>query len=292
MKDILSSLVLPSRKNLKGLKYSGLDSPGNALDHNHFNEFPFDVSYSYNSRGFRDDEWPETIEELRDAIWCIGDSFTAGIGQPRQHIWPQRLQERLKRRTINVSLDGASNDWIARRCLDIIKEVAPKDIVICWSYLHRRELPNANLYDEDRRVHVSTFDSYENVVNFIENYTKINQLTNTKFVNLTVPHCLVEDNYAVISGQKDPAYELDEVWNTIRGSDWPVIYPGSKDLNTNILEELAKLNFLDRLGILKYLMDAGVSLLNYELTDLARDGHHFGKRTVLSIVDGIVEKLK
>jgi hypothetical protein len=37
-------------------------------------------------------------------------------------------------------MDGASNQWIARRAQDIICTVKPANIVVMWSYLHRREL--------------------------------------------------------------------------------------------------------------------------------------------------------
>ena len=94
MIDTLPAFVLHSRKNLKDVPYTGMDSPSNAIDKVHFSSFPYKVAYSYNSRGFRDAEWPKTIEELKDAIWCIGDSFTAGVGSPYEHMWTQLLQKR------------------------------------------------------------------------------------------------------------------------------------------------------------------------------------------------------
>ena len=117
--------------------FSGIDCFDCCLDKNHFQSYPHTISYQYNSRGFRDYEWPAS--GLQEAIWCIGDSFTAGIGIPFTHTWPQVLQQKTNRRTINISLDGASNNWIARHAQEIIKELQPRHLIVQWSFSHRRE---------------------------------------------------------------------------------------------------------------------------------------------------------
>ena len=78
---ILSDFSVPSRINARW-EYSGNDNPDQALDKKHFREFNYPVEYCYNSRGYRDQEWPA---DLSNAIWCIGDSFTVGIGSPLGH---------------------------------------------------------------------------------------------------------------------------------------------------------------------------------------------------------------
>jgi len=136
---ILPDLVLQSRINQRW-QYSGMDSPDHCLDPLHFRQYPYKVEYVYNSRGFRDQEWPDSLEDLKEAIWCIGDSFTVGLGQPLDHTWPWCLQEFTGKRTVNLGLDGASNTWLARRANDVIEQIGPKNIVIMWSYVERREL--------------------------------------------------------------------------------------------------------------------------------------------------------
>jgi hypothetical protein len=134
---ILPDFVLPY--NVQGSwDQSGLDSEDKCLNKKHFADFPYPVHYKYNNRGYRDDNWPP-IQNLGSAIWCVGDSFTVGIGSPREHTWTYVLQQASQQRCINVSMDGASNNWIARRTVDIVKNIAPKWIVVQWSYLHRRE---------------------------------------------------------------------------------------------------------------------------------------------------------
>lgn len=135
---ILPDFILPSQVNQQW-QYSGIDSPESCLDKKHFKLYPYQVYYNYNSRGFRDQEWPAEFSKLQNAIWCVGDSFTVGIGSPVEHTWSYILQQQTGQRTINVSMDGASNNWIARKVLKILTQIQPELIIVHWSYLHRRE---------------------------------------------------------------------------------------------------------------------------------------------------------
>jgi hypothetical protein len=135
---ILPDFVLPSQIN-QTWQYTGIDDPDQCLDKKHFESYPHDITYNYNSRGFRDAEWPDNPEELQSAIWCVGDSFTVGLGSPLEHTWVYQLSKQLNRRTINVSMDGASNMWIARKSLDIVNKIKPAHLIIQWSYVTRRE---------------------------------------------------------------------------------------------------------------------------------------------------------
>lgn len=114
---------------------SGLDDYDRCFNKEWFKAYPHPITYVYNSRGFRDNEWPD---DLQNAIWCIGDSFTAGIGAPIEHTWPYLLSAATGIRTINIGMDGASNDWIARMS-SAIATISPRTIVHQWSYTHRRE---------------------------------------------------------------------------------------------------------------------------------------------------------
>ena len=143
---ILPDFVLPSRVN-QTWSYSGIDSLELCLNKKHFKQYPYQITYKYNSRGFRDDEWPNTIAELKNAIWCVGDSFTVGLGSPLEHTWPWILQQTTQRRIINVSMDGASNMWIARKSIDIINKIKPTQLVIQWSYISRRENTINDLFE-------------------------------------------------------------------------------------------------------------------------------------------------
>ena len=104
-------------------------------------DYKWPVNYKFNSRGFRDKEWPTNDQELKTAIWCVGDSTTVGTGSPINHTWCYQLEQQSSRRTINISMAAASNDWISRQVLKILDEITPETIVIQWSFIHRREKP-------------------------------------------------------------------------------------------------------------------------------------------------------
>ena len=134
---ILPDFILPSRVNQRW-EYSGMDCLEECFNKEHFNTYPFKISYNYNSRGFRDEEWPDD-KQLQSSIWCVGDSFTVGVGSPIEHTWVYQVRQQLNTRTINVSMDGASNQWIARKAQRIIDTVEPNVLIVHWSYISRRE---------------------------------------------------------------------------------------------------------------------------------------------------------
>lgn len=146
---VLPELFLPSQAG-KQCDYSGMDSPEKCLDPEYFAEYPHPVHYSYNSRGFRDTEWPNDLSQV---IWCVGDSFTVGLGAPAPHTWPAVLQRCTGRTCLNISMDGASNMWIARMVMAIVREFPSADIVIQWSFIHRREL-------DEQQALKNKFDSF------------------------------------------------------------------------------------------------------------------------------------
>jgi hypothetical protein len=139
---ILPDLILYTFVNRKEDSAGGMDSLEYSLDKKHFMSYPYQIHYQYNSRGFRDSEWPDNADELQNAVWCVGDSFTVGIGSPREHTWTHILEQKIGKRTINVSMNGASNDWISKQAKKIISTVSPKVLILHWSYISRRELQN------------------------------------------------------------------------------------------------------------------------------------------------------
>lgn len=274
---ILPNLVLPTRVN-QSWKFSGIDTLSYCTDKQHFLSYPHDITYNFNSRGFRDQEWPDSTQELRDAIWCIGDSFTVGIGSPWEHTWAFRLSKITNRRVINVSMDGASNDWIARTTENIVQVIGPVQLVLMWSYLHRRESVNSELSDEDRRMHTSIRTDQHDCTNqhdwknFLDCKNRVDQIANS--VQFAVPFFC----------PKQTVLSIVDDWELMRGPDWPVKSPSTVEeldsLPDWVLNELTNLH-----GNLDDLRDnlirqqlppqlpATVTLV--ESQDLARDGHHF-----------------
>ena len=171
-------LKIPNRIGLPESEYSGIDSLEECHDRKHFLNYSKKISYRYNSRGFRDHEWPQDLSEV---IWCVGDSFTVGLGQPFEETWPQLLEKKLGRRCLNVGEDGCSNDTLSMRIQEISRLYKPKHIIVMWSYLSRRRVNNVNVHHDKK-----SFGFKEDVTNFVKNYAIVNQLPN--IVNLIVPN--------------------------------------------------------------------------------------------------------
>jgi len=162
-------------------KTSGIDSLELCMNQEHYKSYTKKISYRYNSKGFRDDEWPE---DLSDVIWCVGDSFTVGVGQPFAEIWPQLLDKKIDKRCLNLGEDGCSNDTMCLRIQEICNLYNPKIIVVMWSYLSRRRKNNEDVqYDKD------SFGDQQDIANFIKNYKIVNQL-DAKVINLIIPNAI------------------------------------------------------------------------------------------------------
>ena len=180
MKKLLTDFRVESKIN-QTYRILGLDCVEEAKNKKHWLNYKKNITYQFNSRGFRDNEWPA---DLDNAIWCFGDSFTVGMGQPFDEIWPQLLEKQTGIRTVNVSMNGASNDWISRKVVDLITAVTPPIIFIQWSFLHRRENNDSTLGDEARTLHCNSDDFYD-YENFLKN---VDQLpTTTKIIHSWIP---------------------------------------------------------------------------------------------------------
>jgi hypothetical protein len=261
-----------------------MDSVEHCHDPEHFKQYPWPITYNYNSRGFRDQEWPESVEELKNSIWCFGDSFTVGLGSPLEHTWPWLLQKQTGQRVINVSMDGASNNWIARRATLVQKEIAPINTIIMWSYIHRREHEDCSLDDEDRRILATASTDLEDFINF---KACVDMTKGYQTVQLAVP------NYS-------PILNFQSMWNTIRGPDWPLLTPTSlgellllpKFIQLELKETFNLWTELEHfIEIQKPKLESVGNVIEVDRLDLARDGHHFDLVTAQWVVDQITTQL-
>ena len=281
---ILSDFVIPSRVN-QCWQTTGMDSEDLCADPKHYISYPYWVEYHYNNRGYRDQNWLDSASELSKAIWCVGDSFTVGIGSPREHTWTYVLQQSIGIRTINVSMDGASNDWIARKSIDILKQIRPKIMIIQWSYVHRRE---ENLQTAlDRRWQ-----------KFYNDIRDTNWPSCTRQNRHTLPQKILYEIDSVHGGWDDSGLndewrrlgesnctDQDDIKNTLHN-----IYRVAEfnDCNTKIIHTFIP-NFVPKSfkGVVESKV-VGLVVPEIKMLDLARDGHHYDILTSQNLVSQIL----
>jgi hypothetical protein len=282
---ILPDFILPSRIN-QHWHYSGIDSVEHCKDKEHFKNYPYKISYHYNHRGFRDNDWPTSLNELETSIWCLGDSFTVGIGSPVEHTWPWLLQKNTNINTINVSMDGASNNWLARKAQRILEEIRPKVLIIHWSYISRREQ------------------------NFESTSEKFWQKFYNDIADQSWPACDLKDMH------KLPQHIIDEInhvhggWiNNVCDEDrrlWFTNCSAEEDItNTlNCVDSVQKIcgstkilhSFIPQFAPANHgkIIESNISgcvIPEFDPLDLARDGLHYDIKTSLFFVDCIAKFL-
>jgi hypothetical protein len=282
---ILPDFILPSRAN-QTWSYSGIDSLELCSNKHHFKSYPHNITYNYNSRGFRDAEWPNDLEELQSAIWCVGDSFTVGIGSPLEHTWVYQLGKQSNRRTINVSMDGASNMWIARKSLDIVNKIKPAHLIIQWSYISRRE----------KTIDVARDDAWQR---FYKNVSDPSWPACSIHNIDQLPKKILEEIYLIhgwpgihgVNGSDDENRRLwltdcsaaDDIKNTL-----DCIESLSQVKSTQIVHSFIP-DFVPHTyrGVIESQI-AGLVIPEIQRLDIARDGHHYDIKTVQWLVPQIL----
>jgi hypothetical protein len=184
------TLCIPERANTV-LDTTGTDTRERCSLLSWFDQYPRDIEYRFNSRGFRDQEWPE---DLKSAVWCVGDSFTLGIGQPFEETWCQRLG----RRAINISMDGASNEWITQQVLALQYQYGPKHIAIHWSFIHRRHGVAVN--DLAARQHYVNSTVAEDVENFEQCVELVNRAA-PGAIHTIIPHAAPDSSLDAVQAR-------------------------------------------------------------------------------------------
>lgn len=269
------------------------DTPSTCLNRKHFKTYPHKVNYTFNSRGYRDNEWPDSAKELTEAFWCIGDSSVMGVGAPISHSWPVVLSEMTNKRCINISMLGASNEWIARQVNKLLDQLEVDTVVICWSYVHRREqaLQHA-LEDLWETFYASVKDATWPVVGFKEFDTlpdniKLEIKQQHDFVGFRVESHLM-DEHRILGGVC-----VDEELNLILTLKLIQEIELRKG-NTKILHTFVP-NFINKEYHSKFAQMferiTSQSVLEIKKIDFARDYHHFDIKTSRQFAKQIVGRL-
>lgn len=293
----LSNCKIVSNLNYTSNEF-GMDCYEKCLDKFLFKNYKPTITYNFNSRGFRDDEWPTNIQDLKQAVWCLGESFTMGVGSAIECTWPKILQNNLdnKTRIINVSLDGASNTWISRKALDIIEEIYPHNMIIAWTFIGRDENSNLLLPDEQRKMDYNWKQKNTRFNSLLQKLQiQIDKLEkkkgNCNLIHLFVPS--FDYDYTVDNIKQ----EIEDIYNLVKGASWPSIDKDNFNIFSlppfvkNELQEFKIFEYLHNLSQLKeeriqfdnYIKK--LQIVNYEVVDIARDGFHFDVKTATLIAN-------
>lgn len=173
--DIKQALSIPRYADFHATSI-GLDSEKHCFNLDHFRAYPDAITYEFNELGFRDCSY---LKYASTDIIAIGDSFTLGLGVNAQQTWPARLAHLLDHPVRNFSLNGASNDWMARKIQKILEFFSPPLIIVHYTFSHRRERPFLDWHDDERTESEPLYTQQENM----QNWTKAYEL----FANLSVP---------------------------------------------------------------------------------------------------------
>ena len=158
----------------------GMDSRAHCYDRQMFDQHP-PVNYQFNQVGFR----THSVDKFKhNAILVLGDSFTLGLGNNLIDRYTDILEQQLSHQVLNFSLNGASNDWIARKLQQLLQLFQPRAIVVHYTFSHRRERPQPDWNDDERTECKPLYSSQENYQNWFANFQTIQALAgDTKLVH-------------------------------------------------------------------------------------------------------------
>jgi lysophospholipase L1-like esterase len=149
----------------------GHDSLKHCFDRKHF-KLHKPVIYQFNELGFRE----RSISQFQgNEIIVVGDSFTLGLGVNVEDRWSNRLQQLISRPVLNFSLNGASNDWIARKCNQLMSVFEPPTVIVHWTFSHRRESARIDWFDDERTLCDAVHTYQENLHNWHKNFQAVDQ---------------------------------------------------------------------------------------------------------------------
>ena len=138
--DVNDDLIsVPYPKN-RQLRYWAGDTPSMFKNlQSNPNGFTEDnVTYTFNSHGFRGEDL-DVLAKYK--VLIVGDSHTFGVGLDDTQTWTHQFKTILpiKTNVINLSIAGASMDYISRALLQSIDTIKPNVVIVCYTYDCRRE---------------------------------------------------------------------------------------------------------------------------------------------------------
>jgi hypothetical protein len=225
-------IKIPFYCNLQALEL-GMDSRAYSTNRHVFDLCPA-VTYQFNDAGFR--THPSSAWNA-DAILVLGDSFTLGLGVNASDRYTDIIEKQLSRQVLNFSLNGASNDWIARKLRQLLTIFQPSAIVIHYTFSHRRERPNLDWADDERTECEPFYSVQENFDNWMRNFRIICDIAgSTKIVHSFIPNWHIDSiEYSDLGNNIiAPLAKLDRARDNFHYG--PMAHAALAELITNLLD--------------------------------------------------------
>jgi hypothetical protein len=176
-------------------------------------------------------------------------------------------------------MDGASNQWMCRWAQQIHEQINPANMVIMWSFLHRREDSNVALADEVRRIWNTRSTVEEDLEDFKQCVLALKLIKG-------VCHFVIPG-----ANQYEPWLNI---WKQVAGESWPEQPLTVKDflnLPEFVIKEMKEFGVYKKIYLATEanerfkLFCKEQQIYSVEVLDLARDSLHFGQLTSMRIVD-------
>tara|TARA_B100001093_G_C26715162_1_gene965305 strand:+ start:282 stop:1121 length:840 start_codon:yes stop_codon:yes gene_type:complete len=209
------------KRNYKN-KFCHIDHPNKSLrSTKDFLDYPIqDFDYQFNSWGFRGPEYEQYIGQSVNI--CLGSSFTVNLGGPIDHSWCSQLAKNLKIPTINLGMNGASNDAMKLVYSRACELFDVQDTFVMYADFYRclnnnvftlNVVPDEELFEYFLKQRIP--NSYECGLPSI-NY-------NQKEIDILNEHNIyfLGDPYFSEYQTLYKSFIVKELYNSLRGKNWP-----------------------------------------------------------------------
>ena len=155
-------------------------------------------SYSFNSHGFRCDEFAQT-----DNIVFLGCSYTCGIGLPYDETWTYKVAKNLGYANYNLGIGGTSLNTAFRLGHIYIPALKPKIVILLEPDQHRLEILNLQGY----------YDLLPNCTGYlgIDDFYKIWISNDLNSHMNRLKNVLALEHICLINNAKFYSFQIDEI---------------------------------------------------------------------------------
>ena len=215
MPDVNDDVISVPYPKSRQLRFWAGDTPKNfkAMDANPNGFTEDNVTYTFNAFGFRGED---VDVSAKYKVLVIGDSHTFGVGLDDKQTWTHQFKTLLpiENNLVNLSIAGASMDYISRALLQSIDTVKPDIVIVCYTYDCRREtqmiatqgkitqinpsvpdyVPGKDVDQEEFKSWFMTLNNHSNQYNFDKNREMVKLIchkANVPLIESTVLDMLV-----------------------------------------------------------------------------------------------------